>query len=161
MIVVNVPYICAYIHCPRENLLWPFLHFSFVNSLAFSSDWQVKILFKNIFSDKSYFDGKKHFSVTHLIFQGPPITTTTMISAKTLIANTTSANDKNIMATGPFVMRTPLLTTYAQQLWLIGRMETDNRDDEKFDKTFQMNVMIEGLTKDHKPVPLSNILRNR
>lgn len=65
------------------------------------------------------------------------------------------------MATGPFVMRTPLLTTYSQQLWLIGRMETDNHDDEKFDKTFQVNVMIEGMTKDHIPVPLSNVLRNR
>lgn len=95
------------------------------------------------------------------IFAGPPITITTTVSAKSLIANTTSANDKNIMATGPFVMRTPLLTTYSQQLWLIGRMETDNHDDEKFDKTFQVNVMIEGMTKDHIPVPLSNILRNR
>lgn len=92
---------------------------------------------------------------------GPPITTTTAISAKSLVANTTSANMKNIMATGPFIMRTPLLSTYSQQLWLIARMETDNTDDEKFDKTFQVNVMIEGMTKDHTPVPLSNILRNR
>lgn len=93
--------------------------------------------------------------------QGPPITTTTMVSAKSLIANTSSANDKNIMATGPFVLRTPLLTTYAQQLWLIAQTETDNHDDEKFDKTFQINVMIEGITKEHKPVPLSNVIRNR
>lgn len=82
-----------------------------------------------------------------------------MVSAKTLIANT--SNDKNIMATGPFVMRTPLLNTYAQQLWLIGRMETDNHDDEKFDKTFQINVMIEGMTKDHTTVQLSSVVRNR
>lgn len=65
------------------------------------------------------------------------------------------------MATGPFVMRTPLLTTYSQQLWLIARMETDNHDDEKFDKTFQVNVLIEGMTKDHTPVPISNVHRNR
>lgn len=77
------------------------------------------------------------------------------------MANTTSANDKNIMATGPFVMRTPLLTTYSQQLWVIAQMETDNHDDEKFDKTFQVNVVIEGLTKHHTPEPLSNIKRNR
>lgn len=92
---------------------------------------------------------------------GPPITTTTSIRANPLIANTTSANDKGYMATGPFVMRTPLLTTYSQQLWLIARMETDNHDDEKFDKTFQLNVMVEGVTKDHTPAPLSNIVRNR
>lgn len=84
-----------------------------------------------------------------------------MTSAKALIANTTSANDKNIMATGPFVMRTPLLTTYSQQLWLIGRMETDNHDDEKFDKTFQVNVLIERMTKDHTPIPLTSVQRNR
>lgn len=84
-----------------------------------------------------------------------------MVSAKSLIANTSSANDKNIMATGPFVLRTPLLTTYAQQLWLIAQTETDNHDDEKFDKTFQINVMIEGMTKEHTPVPLSNVIRNR
>lgn len=58
-------------------------------------------------------------------------------------------------------MRTPLLTTYAQQLWLIGQMETDNHDDEKFDKTFQMNVIIEGMTKEHATVPLFNVARNR
>ncbi|XP_031638690.1 transmembrane protein 181 [Contarinia nasturtii] len=92
---------------------------------------------------------------------GPPITTTTMLSARTLIANTSTSSDKNIMATGPLVMRTPLLNTYAQQLWLIGRMETDNRDNEKFDKTFQINVMIEGMTKDHTPVQLSSVVRNR
>lgn len=92
---------------------------------------------------------------------GPPITTTTTVNARSLVANTTSANDKNIMATGPFVMRTPLLTTYSQQLWVIAQMETDNHDDEKFDKTFQVNVIIEGLTKHHTPEPLSNIKRNR
>lgn len=82
------------------------------------------------------------------------------MSAKSLIANTTNANDNGIMGTGPFVLRTPLLTTYSQQLWLIARMETDNHDNEKFDKTFQVNVRIEGISKDHIPVPVSNV-RNR
>lgn len=85
---------------------------------------------------------------------GPPITTTTTISATTLIKNTTNANDKNLMSTGPFVMRTPLMTTYSQQLWLIGQMKTDNRDNEKFDKTFQINVALEGVTTDHMPITL-------
>lgn len=102
---------------------------------------------------------KYHMSILNILLvcsglAGPPITTTTTISATTLIKNTTNSNDKNIMATGPFVMRTPLMTTYSQQLWLIGRMETDNRDNEKFDKTFQINVALEGVTKDHKPVTL-------
>lgn len=94
---------------------------------------------------------------------GPPITTTTRVTGKDLLANTTKANDKDIMATGPFVMRTPTLTTYSQQLWVIGRMTTDNRDDEKYDKTFQVNVALDGLTIDHKRTTIlkaSNI-RNR
>lgn len=58
------------------------------------------------------------------------------------------------MSTGPFLMRTPFMSTYSQQLWLIGQMQTDNRDNEKFDQTFQINVALEGVTKDHKPVTL-------
>lgn len=58
------------------------------------------------------------------------------------------------MSTGPFVMRTPFMSTYTQQLWIIGQMQTDNRDNEKFDKAFQINVALEGVTKDHKPVTL-------
>lgn len=83
---------------------------------------------------------------------GPPITATTSVSAKALVANTSSAADKDVLARGPFVMRTPLVTTYAQQLWLIARMTTDNTDDERFDKGFQVSVAIDGLTEDHKPV---------
>lgn len=94
---------------------------------------------------------------------GPPITTTAEITGKELVANTSRATDKDIMATGPFVMRTPLLTTYSQQLWVIGRMKTDNHDDEKYDKTFQVNVGLDGLTVEHKRTTIltaSNV-RNR
>lgn len=82
---------------------------------------------------------------------GPPITTTTEVSATSLLSNTSAANDKHIMATGPFIMRSPLMTTYSQQLWLIAKLETDNSDDERFDKSFKVSVAIDGLTKDHKP----------
>lgn len=82
---------------------------------------------------------------------GPPITTTTDISATSLLSNTSAANDKHIMATGPFIMRSPLMTTYSQQLWLIAKLETDNSDDERFDKSFKVSVAIDGLTKDHIP----------
>lgn len=94
---------------------------------------------------------------------GPPITTTTEISASSLLSNTSAANDKRIMATGPFIMRSPLMTTYSQQLWLIARLETDNNDDERFDKTFQVGVAIEGLDANHKPITIlhRNNMRNR
>lgn len=83
---------------------------------------------------------------------GPPITTTTEINAITLLANTSKADDKLILATGPFVMRTPLMTTYSQQLWVIAKMDTGNSDDERFDKSFQISVRIEGINIEHKPV---------
>lgn len=94
---------------------------------------------------------------------GPEITLTKEISASSLIANTSTANDKNIMANGPFIMRSPLMTTYSQQLWIIAKMETDNTDDEKFDKTFQVSVEIDGLTDEHKPVTIlrKNNVKNR
>lgn len=82
---------------------------------------------------------------------GPPITQTTEISATTILSNTSHAHDTNIKATGPFMMRSPLMTTYSQQLWIIAKLETDNTDDEKYDKSFQVSVAIDGLTMEHKP----------
>ncbi|KXJ79321.1 hypothetical protein RP20_CCG001258 [Aedes albopictus] len=82
---------------------------------------------------------------------GPPITVTTMVTGSSLMPNTTSPNP-DYLATGPFVMRTPLMTTYSQQLWLIANIETDNTDDEIFDKSFHVSVGIDGLTVEHKPM---------
>lgn len=93
---------------------------------------------------------------TFIGLAGPPITKTTKISATSLLSNTSAANDKHIMATGPFIMRSPLMTTYSQQMWLIAKLETGNSDDERFDKSFQVSVSIEGLTEDHKPVTVLN-----
>lgn len=94
---------------------------------------------------------------------GPPITSTTEVNASSLLSNTSAANDKHIMSTGPFIMRSPLMTTYSQQLWLIAKLETHNSDNERYDKTFQVNVAIDGLTEDHKPVTIlhRNNVKNR
>ncbi len=94
---------------------------------------------------------------------GPPITSTTKVNASTLLSNTSAANDKHIMSTGPFIMRSPLMTTYSQQLWLIAKLDTHNSDDERYDKTFHVNVAIDGLTEDHKPVTVlhRNNVKNR
>ena len=63
---------------------------------------------------------------------GPPITSTTEITANSIL-NTTLTNDNNgILATGPFILRTPLTTTYSQQLWLKAKLETANKDGEKY-----------------------------
>uniref|UniRef100_A0A1B0DDC7 TMEM181 GOLD domain-containing protein n=1 Tax=Phlebotomus papatasi TaxID=29031 RepID=A0A1B0DDC7_PHLPP len=85
---------------------------------------------------------------------GPPITTTTEITATSILPNASAMENKLIMATGPFSMRSPLMTMYAQQLWLIAQIFTDNRDDEAYDKSFQVSLSIDGLTADHKPVPI-------
>lgn len=94
---------------------------------------------------------------------GPPITSTTEVNASSLLSNTSAANDKHIMSSGPFIMRSPLMTTYSQQLWLIAKLETHNSDNERYDKTFQVNVAIDGLTEDHKPVTVlhRNNVKNR
>lgn len=64
---------------------------------------------------------------------GPPITKTNEITAKQIFANTSLAKNHNVLATGPFAMKTPLLTTYSQQLWVMAKVETDNNDGEFFD----------------------------
>lgn len=61
---------------------------------------------------------------------GPPITSTSEITAKNILANTSLANSKTVLATGPFAMKSPLMTTYSQQLWLIAKLVTDNNDGE-------------------------------
>ncbi|KAL5282824.1 TMEM181 family protein [Megaselia abdita] len=85
---------------------------------------------------------------------GPPITKTNEITAKQIIANTSMAKNSNVVSNGPFVMKTPLLTTYSQQLWLIAKVETENNDDEKYDKSFHVSVAIEGITAEHKPLSI-------
>ncbi|KAF4519594.1 hypothetical protein B566_EDAN003761 [Ephemera danica] len=55
------------------------------------------------------------------------------------------------IACGPFVMRSPPMTTYSQQLWVIAKVKTANKDDETYDKSFHVSVTIEGITADHIP----------
>lgn len=60
---------------------------------------------------------------------GPPITRTHSLDAqKDILANTSLAKSGNVLAHGPFAMKSPFLTTYAQQLWLIAELSTANND---------------------------------
>lgn len=52
-------------------------------------------------------------------FKGPPITSTSEQKAHL---------NGSEMATGPFIMKTPLLSTYSQQLWVIAKLSTSNND---------------------------------
>ncbi|XP_050574610.1 transmembrane protein 181 isoform X3 [Bombus affinis] len=76
---------------------------------------------------------------------GPPITSTSEQRAH--------VNGSEV-ATGPFMMKTPLLSTYSQQLWVIAKLLTSNNDDERYDKSFQISISIDGITIDHKLIPV-------
>ncbi|XP_076039703.1 transmembrane protein 181 isoform X2 [Oratosquilla oratoria] len=74
---------------------------------------------------------------------GPPITVTVQKFASQL----PTAVNQSELASGPFVMKTPPLTTYAQQLWVITRIVVENKDEQSFRKTFHLSVSIEGVTR--------------
>lgn len=84
---------------------------------------------------------------------GPPITWSSTVNASSLMPNSSAAiKPIDFLATGPFAMKTPLMTTYSQQMWLMAVLAIDNNDDETFDKSFQVSVEIDGIDDDHKPV---------
>ncbi|KAL3279140.1 hypothetical protein HHI36_016654 [Cryptolaemus montrouzieri] len=61
---------------------------------------------------------------------GPPITSTAELDGKLLLPKDNQSHlDKGRIASGPFTMRTPALTTYSQQLWVIVKLTTGNRDE--------------------------------
>lgn len=58
---------------------------------------------------------------------GPPITSTIEINAKSLLSKDNKSTPGDI-ASGPFTMRSPALSTYSQQLWVIAKITTDDRE---------------------------------
>ncbi|CAG9857632.1 unnamed protein product [Phyllotreta striolata] len=85
---------------------------------------------------------------------GPPITLTTRVDGISLLpkGNGSITGGSRNVATGPFVMKTPKLSTYSQQLWVIAKLSTENTDGEIIDKIFEVSVGISGLSEEHKPV---------
>lgn len=115
-------------------------------------------------------------NINCILFTGPPITTTSEEKAHVNASET---------ATGPYIMKTPPLSTYSQQLWVIAKLSTANTDgknfdhctilmthcirfvfflyekiiipDEVYDKSFQVSVLIDGITLErkieHVPIP--------
>lgn len=57
------------------------------------------------------------------------------MNAKSLMPkeNKSHPNPSDI-ATGPFTMRSPAMTTYSQQLWVIAKLATDNNDGIVFNE---------------------------
>lgn len=76
---------------------------------------------------------------------GPPITVTAEQRASQLM---TPLNQSQLTM-GPFLMKSPPLSTYAQQLWVITKVLIDVKNDQSFRKEFHLSVSIEGLTRTH------------
>ncbi|KAL4713253.1 hypothetical protein ACJJTC_018601 [Scirpophaga incertulas] len=79
---------------------------------------------------------------------GPSPTMTTSIAASTQLSNTSTIYE------GPFHLHSPVLSTRAQQLWLLAEILTNNDDEEIFDKSFQVSISIDGVLNEHKTVNL-------
>lgn len=76
---------------------------------------------------------------TFIGLAGPPITLTTEQKASNLLRK---SNDTDI-SRGPFVMKSPAMSTYNQQLWIIGKIFTDNVEGRKF---YQANERLFSVT---------------
>lgn len=62
-----------------------------------------------------------------MIYPGPPITVTSEQKASVLISKQNGSD----LANGPFIMMTPTMSTYNQQLWVIAKVTTDNKDGKR------------------------------
>nr|CAG4640732.1 EOG090X03I5 [Eulimnadia texana] len=72
---------------------------------------------------------------------GPPITSTRHQAVSRLASHPNSSQ----MASGPFVLKTPFVSLYEQQLWVAAQIQTENKDDESFEKPFTVSVGVEAL----------------
>lgn len=63
---------------------------------------------------------------TFIGLAGPPITSVTEQKGSSLIAK----SNESELYRGPFVIKSPTMNTYNQQLWVIGQIITDNLDGE-------------------------------
>nr|XP_018915872.1 PREDICTED: transmembrane protein 181 [Bemisia tabaci]XP_018915873.1 PREDICTED: transmembrane protein 181 [Bemisia tabaci] len=86
---------------------------------------------------------------------GPPITSTTEQKASEILQQQNLSS--SLLATGPFTLHTPTLSTYHQQLWVIAVVRTDNTDDESFDKVFQVGVLLSGIENKHEIAMLHSV----
>ncbi|XP_014262510.1 transmembrane protein 181 isoform X1 [Cimex lectularius] len=81
---------------------------------------------------------------------GPPITVTSSFKGTSILKEqNTSIGD---IWHGPFKIKSPTMSTYHQQLWVLAQIRTDNKDDDILDRAFHVSVAISALTSDHKEV---------
>ncbi|KAK3577395.1 hypothetical protein CHS0354_032242 [Potamilus streckersoni] len=82
------------------------------------------------------------FGITVLIgIAGPPIIDTVTHNLSAVLQP-----DKKIdMKKGPFPLKSPPMSTFHQQLWLIAHIITDNAEGTHFEKSYTVSVSISGI----------------
>ncbi|CAL4158628.1 unnamed protein product, partial [Meganyctiphanes norvegica] len=76
---------------------------------------------------------------------GPPITATVEQKASLLYP----AVNQSQLATGPFKMKSPPLSSYSQQLWLMAKIIINVKQDQSFRKDCHLSVSVQGITREH------------
>lgn len=86
------------------------------------------------------------FGISVLVgLTGPPITETTQTNASVLIPAPPD------LTSGPFILKSPPVSTFHQQLWLIAEIVTDNEQGATtFQQKFDVGVKIRGLLEENK-----------
>ncbi|UYV60779.1 TMEM181 [Cordylochernes scorpioides] len=87
---------------------------------------------------------------------GPPITRAESVRASDL----PSPLNRSHMATGPFVLLTPVLSPYSQQLWVLARVLISD-GDQSFHKNFTVGVAIYAKTEEGRRVAVLDPAHNR
>lgn len=88
---------------------------------------------------------------------GPSITAQSEVRASSTASSTgggtggTSPGPDGDLAATKFELRTPALTAYHQQLWLIAKVQTTNVDEESYEKAVHVSVTAHGIREDHRP----------
>ncbi|XP_023221991.1 transmembrane protein 181-like isoform X2 [Centruroides sculpturatus] len=70
--------------------------------------------------------------------------------------------NRSIMATGPFLLKSPTLSAYSQQLQVTAQIIILNEDEEEtFDKTFDVNVVVYGISDKNEHMLVSDKKHNK
>lgn len=74
---------------------------------------------------------------------GPPIIDTVTVNGSSFTILST-----NSMKTGPYMLQSPPMSTFHQQLWLIAHIETDSIAGSTFEQQFRLGILIRGVNGD-------------
>jgi hypothetical protein len=92
------------------------------DDLSVQKSHKILVFHNNIL--KLLFNAETNIISVFYALTGPPITHTSVQKSSQLLPKINNSD----ISKGPFVMRTPALTTYCQQLWVIAKMRTANKD---------------------------------